>query len=271
LLAADRHVSAAFALAVPHDEALRIRDEVGFFQAVRGALTKGSPGRALEDEQLDHAVRQLVSKAVTPDGVVDIFTAAGLARPDISILSDAFLAEVRDLPQRNLAVELLESLLTDGIKTQARKNLTQARSFAAMLERALRAYQNRGIETAKIIEELIQLAKDMRAAQQRGVDLGLSDDELAFYDALETNDSAVAVLGDETLRTIAKELVETVKRNTTIDWTLKESVQAKLRVYVKRVLRKYGYPPDKQDKAVQTVLEQAGQLTFEWAAQLSPS
>jgi len=271
LFAAARDVSAAFALAVPHDEALRIRDEVGFFQAVRGALTKGSPGRALEDEQLDHAVRQLVSKAVTPDGVVDIFTAAGLARPDISILSDAFLAEVRDLPQRNLAVELLERLLTEGIKTQARKNLTQARSFAAMLDRALRTYQNRGIETAKIIEELIQLAKDMRAAQQRGVDLGLSDDELAFYDALETNDSAVAVLGDETLRTIAKELVETVKRNTTIDWTLKESIQAKLRVYVKRVLRKYGYPPDKQDKAVQTVLEQAGQLTFEWAAQLSPS
>jgi len=167
-------------------------------------------------------------------------------------------------------VELLERLLNDGIKTQARTNLTQARSFAAMLERALHAYQNRGIETAKIIEELIQLAKDMRAAQQRGQDLGLTDDELAFCDALETNDSAVAVLGDETLRTIARELVDTVKRNTTIDWTLKESVQARLRVYVKRVLRKYGYPPDKQDKAVRTVLEQAGQLSFDWAAQLVP-
>lgn len=270
LLPAVRDLSAAFALAVPHEEALRIRDELAFFQTVRGTLAKGSADRALADEQLDHAVRQLVSKAVTPEGVVDIFTAAGLTKPDISILSDEFLAEVRDLPQRNLAVELLERLLTDGIRTQARKNVAQARSFAVMLERALRAYQNRGIETAQIIEELIQLAKDMRAAQDRGQTLGLSDDEIAFYDALGTNDSAVAVLGDETLRAIARELVETVKRNTTTDWTLKESARAKLRVYVKRVLSKHGYPPDKQARAVQTVIEQAEQLSFDWAANMVP-
>jgi type I restriction enzyme R subunit len=162
-------------------------------------------------------------------------------------------------------------LINDGIKEQSRKNVAQARSFAAMLERALRKYQNRSIETAKIIEELIQLAKDMRAARDRGQALGLSEDELAFYDALETNDSAVQVLGDETLRTIARELVQAVKRNTTIDWAQKESVRAKLRTYVRRILRKYGYPPDKQEKAVQTVLEQAEQLSFEWAEELLPA
>lgn len=178
---------------------------------------------------------------------------------------------MRDLPQRNLAVELLERLLADGIKTQARKNVAQARSFAAMLERALKAYQNRGIETAQIIEELIQLAKDMRAAQDRGQALGLSEDEIALYDALETRDSAVAVLGDDTLRTIAKELVETVKRNTTIDWTLRESVRAKLRVHVKRVLRKHRYPPEKEENAVRSVLEQAEQLSFDWATTMVPA
>ncbi|MGQ0658522.1 MAG: DUF3387 domain-containing protein, partial [Chromatiales bacterium] len=199
-------------------------------------------------------------------GVIDIFAAAGLAKPDISILSDDFLAEVRGMPQRNLAVELLQKLLKGELATRRRKNVVQARSFAEMLEQTIRKYQNRAIEAAQVIEELIQLAKDMRAANARGEVLGLSEDELAFYDALETNDSAVKVLGDDTLRAIARELVETVRNNVTIDWTLRENVRAQLRVLVKRILRKYGYPPDKQEKATQTVLEQAEVLSAEWAA-----
>jgi type I restriction enzyme R subunit len=257
-------LSKAFALAVPHDEALRIRDDVGFFQAVRAALVKSTPDSRRTDEDLDHAVRQIISKAMVSDEVIDIFAAAGLKKPDISILSDEFLAEVRGMPQRNLAVELLEKLLRGEIKTRSRRNLVQARSFSEMLEQSLRRYQNRAIETAKVIEELIQLAKDMREAGRRGEQLNLTDDEVAFYDALETNDSAVKVLGDEALRTIARELVATVRANVTIDWTVRENVRAQLRVLVKRILRKHGYPPDKQEKATQTVLEQAEVLSQEW-------
>jgi type I restriction enzyme R subunit len=173
---------------------------------------------------------------------------------------------VRSLPQRNLAVELLRKLLKGEIKTRGRKNVVQARSFAEMLEQTLRRYQNRAIEASQVIEELIALAKEMRAAAERGEKLGLSEDEMAFYDALETNDSAVQVLGDETLRGIARELVETVRNNVTIDWTLRENVRAQLRVLVKRILRKHGYPPDKQEKATQTVLEQAALLSAGWAS-----
>ncbi len=258
-------LSKAFALAVPHDEALRIRDDVGFFQAVRAVLAKSVPGERKTDEELDHAIRQIISKAMVSDAVVDIFAAAGLKKPDISILSDEFLAEVQGMPQRNLAVELLQKLLKGEIKMRARRNVVQARSFAELLEQAVRKYQNRAIETAQVIEELIQLAKDMRAADARGEALKLTDDELAFYDALEVNDSAVKVLGEPTLVHIARELVETVKKNVTIDWTVRENVRAQLRVIVKRILRKYGYPPDKQEKATQTVLEQAELLSQEWA------
>ena len=264
-----RHVtelSRAFALAVPSDEALRIRDDVGFFQAVRAVLAKTAPGRGESDENIDHAIRQIISKAVVSDQVIDIFAAAGLKKPDISILSDEFLAEVRGMPQRNLAVELLQKLLRNEIRTRARRNVVQSRVFSEMLEQALRRYQNRAIETAKVIEELIALAKDMKKAEARGEELGLTDDEVAFYDALETNDSAVKVLGDDALRTIARELVATVRANVTIDWTVRENVQAHLRVLVKRILRKYGYPPDKQEKATQTVLEQAALLSENWAA-----
>jgi len=264
-----RHVtelSQAFALAVPSDEALRIRDDVGFFQAVRAVLAKSAPGRGKSDEDLDHAIRQIISKAVVSDQVIDIFAAAGLKKPDISILSDEFLAEIRGMPQRNLAVELLQKLLRNEIRTRSRRNVVQSRVFSEMLEQALRRYQNRAIETAKVIEELIQLAKDMKQAEQRGEELGLTDDEVSFYDALETNDSAVKVLGDEALRTIARELVATVRANVTIDWTVRENVQAHLRVLVKRILRKYGYPPDKQEKATQIVLEQAALLSENWAA-----
>jgi len=263
---AVRELSQAFALAVPHERALGIRDDVAFFQALQAVLSKRAPGDARSDEELDHAVRQIIARAVSPEGVIDIFAAAGLQKPDISILSDEFLAEVRGMPQRNLAVELLEKLLKGEIRTRSRKNVVQARSFAEMLERALRRYQNRAIEAAQVLEELIALAKDMRAASRRGEELGLNDDEMAFYDALETNDSAVQVLGDETLRTIARELVETVRKNVTIDWTMRENVRAQLRVMVKRILRKYGYPPDKQEKATQTVLEQAALLSSGWEA-----
>jgi type I restriction enzyme R subunit len=266
LLKAVTELSQAFALSVPHSEAIRIRDDVAFFQAVRSAVAKSTSTGARTEEELDLAIRQLVSKAISSDGVVDIFAAAGLKKPDISLLSDEFLAEVRGLPHRNLAVELLRKLLNDEIKTRAKKNLVQSRSFSELLERSVRAYQNRAIETAQVIEQLIGLAKEMREAHKRGEKLGLTDDELAFYDALEVNDSAVKVLGDETLRTIARELVEQVRRNLTIDWTVKESARAKLRTLVKRILRKYGYPPDKQEKATQTVLEQAEFLCMDWAA-----
>jgi type I restriction enzyme R subunit len=264
-LCAVRGLSQAFALAVPHEEALRIRDDLAFFQAVHAVLGKRAPGEARSDEELNYAVRRIIARAVAPDGVVDIFAAAGLERPDISILSDEFLAEVRGMPQRDLAVELLGKLLKGELVTRRRKNIVQAQSFAEMLERTILRYQNRAIEAAQVIEELIALATEMRAASERGEVLGLSEDELAFYDALETNDSAVKVLGDETLRDIARELVETVRRNVTIDWTLRENVRAQLRVYVKRILRKHGYPPDKQEKATQTVLEQAELLSEGWA------
>jgi type I restriction enzyme R subunit len=238
---------------------------VAFFQAVQAVLAKRAPGEARPEEEIDLAVRQIISRAVASEGVVDIFAAAGLAKPDISVLSDEFLAEVRGMPHRNLAVELLQKLLKGELAVRRRKNVVQARSFAEMLEQTLRRYQNRAIEAAQVIEELIELARRMRAADRRGEDLGLSEDELAFYDALETNDSAVAVLGDETLREIARELVETVRNNVTIDWTLRETVRAHLRVLVKRILRKHGYPPDKQERATQTVLEQAELLSGEWA------
>jgi type I site-specific restriction-modification system R (restriction) subunit len=265
LLRAVTELSQAFALAVPHEDAMAIRDEVGFCQAVRAVLAKGTAGLRKSDEELDLAIRQIVSKAVASDGVVDIFAAAGLKKPDISILSDEFLADVHGMPQRNLAVELLQKLLKGEIRARSQRNVVQARSFAGMLEQAIRKYQNRAVETAQVIEELIAIARQMRAASARGEALGLGEDELAFYDALETNDSAVKVLGDETLRTIARELVKTVRANVTIDWTVRENVRAQLRVLVKRILRKFGYPPDKQEKATQTVLEQAEVLSEGWA------
>jgi type I restriction enzyme R subunit len=259
-------LSKAFALAVPHEEALRVRDEVGLFQEVRAGLAKATvEGEGKTPEEMDTAIRQLVSRAVASEEVVDIFAAAGLKKPDISILSDEFLQEVRQLPHRNLAVELLRKLLNDEIRTSSRKNVVQARSFAEMLEKAIRKYQNRAIEAAQVIEELIELAKEMRKARRRGDDLGMTDDEVAFYDALEVNDSAVKVLGNETLKNIAQELVAAVRRSVTIDWTARENARAQIRVIVKRILRKYGYPPDKQEKATQTVLEQAEVLCREWA------
>ncbi len=259
-------LSRAFALSVPHERAIAIRDDVRFYQTVRAVLAKTTPSGGKAQEELDAAVRQIVSRAVASDKVIDIFSAAGLKTPDVSILSDEFLAEIKELPHRNLAFEVLKKLLSNEIKARSKKNLVQSRLFSQMLEETIRKYQNRSIEAAQIIQELIDLAKEMRETAKRGEKLGFTEEELAFYDALEVNDSAVKVLGDETLRTIARELVETVHQNTSIDWTVKESVRAKLRTMVKRILRKYGYPPDKQEKATQTVLEQAELLCKDWAA-----
>jgi type I restriction enzyme R subunit len=265
-VAAVRELSQSFALAVPDEDALRIRDDVAFFQAVRAVLAKRSPNGGGDPSAAEFAVRQIVSRAVIADGMVDIFEAAGLKKPDISILSEQFLAEVEGMKYKNLAAELLRKLLENEISIRRRKNVVQARSFSEMLAESIRKYQNRAIEAAAVIEELLKLAREMRAAGERGEKLGLNDDELAFYDALETNDSAVSVLGDVTLRTIAQELVKSVRANVTIDWTVRENVRAQLRVLVKRILRKYGYPPDKEARATQLVLEQAEALSQEWAA-----
>ncbi|MCY4164120.1 MAG: type I restriction endonuclease subunit R, partial [bacterium] len=263
---AVRELSQAFALAVPSDEAIAIRDDVAFFQAVRAALLKRAPADARPEEDVEHAVRQIISAAVAPEGIVDIFAAAGLGKPDISILSEEFLVEVQGMPQRNLAVELLQKLLKGEINARRRSNVVQARSFAEMLEHTIRRYQNRAVEAAQVIEELIQLARDIKAAGQRGEELGLSEDELAFYDALAVNDSAVAILGDQVLCAIAGELVETVRNSVTIDWTLRENVRADIRSKVKRILRTHDYPPDKQEQATLIVLEQAEVLSVAWAA-----
>ena len=266
-LKAVRELSQAFALAVPHEETVRVRDDVGFFQEVRKVLANRASGETRSDEELDHAVRQIVSRAVASEEVLDIFSAAGLDKPDISILSEEFLTEVKGMKRRNLAVELLQKLLKGELATRRKRNVVQARSFAEMLEQTIRRYQNRAIEAAQVIEELIALAREMRDADKRGEALNLSYDELAFYDALSVNDSAVQVLGDESLRKIARELVETVRNNVTIDWTLRENVRAQLRLLVKRTLRKHGYPPDKQEDATKTVLEQAEALSAGWSAQ----
>jgi type I restriction enzyme, R subunit len=259
-------LSRAFALAVPNEEAITIRDDVAFFQSVRAALVKSTIGERDTSDQVEGAIRQIVSRAVSSEGVIDLFSAAGLQKPDISILSEEFLAEVRGLPQKNLAVELLRKLLNDEIKSHSRKNLIQSRSFAGMLEASIKKYHNRAIETVAVIEELIKLAEELRQAAARGEQLGLTEDELAFYDALEVNDSAVKVLGDAELKKIAQELVQTMRNNTTVDWTVRESVRARLRVAVKKILRRHGYPPDKQESATKTVLEQAELLCQDWAA-----
>jgi type I restriction enzyme R subunit len=258
-------LSKAFALAVPHLKALEIRDDVAFFQAVRSVITKSAGNGHRSPEEIELAIRQIVSKAVSSGEVIDIFAAAGLKKPDISILSDEFLAEVRGMPQRNLAIELLRKLLEGEIRTRHRKNIVQARSFAELLDASIRKYQNRAIETAQVIEELIRLAREMREAARRGEELGLTEDEVAFYDALEVNDSAVSVLGDETLRLIAQELVKSVRSSITIDWTVRENVRAQMRVIIKRILRKYGYPPDRQARATDLVLEQAEVLCKDWS------
>ncbi len=251
-------LSRAFALCAASDEATEIRDDVSFFQALQAALNKQSSTNRKTPEQIDAAIRQLVSKAITTEGqVIDVFTAAGLPKPDISILSDQFLAEVRGLKHKNVAAELLEKLLKDELKVRSKRNLVQSQIFSEKLKKTLNAYHNRAISTMEVIEELIKLAKDLDAATKRGEDMGLTDDEVAFYDALASNDSAVKAMGDDKLKLIAAELITQVKKSVTIDWTLRESARAKIKVMVKRILNKHGYPPDLQEEAVRTVLQQA--------------
>ena len=260
-------LSRAFALCAASEEATDIRDDVSFFQAIQAALNKQTTNIQKTPEQIDAAVRQLVSKAITTDGqVIDVFTAAGLQKPDLSILSDQFLAEVRGLKHKNVAAELLEKLLKDELKVRSKRNLVQSQLFSEKLKQTLNAYHNRAIATQEVIEELIKLAKEMDAAGKRGENLGLTDDEIAFYDALAANESAVQAMGDDKLKLIAAELITQVRKSVTIDWTLRESARAKIKVMVKRILNRYGYPPDLQEEAVKTVLMQAELLCADWAS-----
>ena len=257
-LKAVTELSKAFALSVPDERALTIRDEVGFFQHIRSILAKATVEGRKTPEELDSAVRQIVSKAVVSDEVVDIFSAARLKRPELSIFSDEFLDEVKRLPYRNLALEVLRKLLNDETRTWSKRNLVLGRQFSEMLEQTVRKYQNRSIDAAQVISSLVDLAKKMKVARDRGAMLGLTQEEEAFYDALiAADETALGVLGDDTLRDIAKQLVETVRKNVSIDWTVKETVRARLRLYVKRILKERGYPPSGQDAATQTVLQQA--------------
>lgn len=254
----------AFAISVPHPFTIDIRDEVGLFQAIKARIVKVSESsKTKSDEELETAIKQIISDAIVSDEVVDIFDAAGLKKPDISILSDEFLAEVKGMQHKNLALELLKKLLADEIKSRQSVNLVQSKKFSEMLEIAVKKYQNNLITSAQVIEELITLAKDIKDADRKGADLGLDFREYAFYTALEVSDSAVSILGDEVLRHIARELVDTVKNNTSIDWTVRENVQAKMRIAVKKILRKHGYPPDMEAKATETVIEQAKLLANE--------
>ena len=257
-------LSKSFAISVPHPYTSDIRDDVGLFQAIKARIVKVTQSsKTKSDEEIETAIKQILSDAVVADEVVDIFDAAGIKKPDISILSDEFLAEVKGMQHKNLALELLKKLLNDEIKTRQKTNIVQSKKFSEMIENAVRNYQNNLITSAQVIEELINLAKEIKEADRKGEDLGLDFREFAFYSALEVNDSAVAVLGDEILRHIARELVDTIRKNSSIDWTVRDNVQAKMRIAVKKILRKHGYPPDMESKATETVIEQAKLLANE--------
>ncbi|HXQ33469.1 MAG TPA: type I restriction endonuclease subunit R [Anaerolineales bacterium] len=257
----------AFALCCTLDEALPYREEIAFYQAIKAVLTKHSTATGkISDEQREHALRQLMSRAVVSEEVVDIFEAAGLKKPNIGILSEEFLRDVRLMPQKNLAVELLERLLRDEIQARMKTNVVQSKRFSELLQAALNKYRNRAIETAQVIEELIAMAKEFNAAARRGEALKLSNEEVAFYDALETSESAVRQLGEEVLRKIAVELTENLRKNVSVDWAIRDTVRAKLRLLVKRILRKYKYPPEDEPHAVATVLQQAEVLSASWVS-----
>lgn len=266
------NLSKAFAISVPHPKALAIRDDLSFFQAIKSLISKiRDSNKKRSDDEVETAIRQIISNALISTEVIDIFEAAGLQNPEISglnILSDEFMAELKDMPRKNLALELLRRLLNDEIKKRASTNIIQSKKFSDMLSDAIKRYQNNSITAAEVIEEMIRMAKEIKLADQRGINLNLDFRELAFYDALEVSDSAVKVLGDDILKTIARELVESVRNSVTIDWDKKESVQAKMRVLIKRILKKYGYPPDLQDQAVKTILEQAKLLGEDFSEKL---
>lgn len=258
-------MSKAFSLCCTLDEAKAVREEVAFLQAVKVLLTKRDISvKKRSDEEKEQAIRQIIGQAIVSDQVVDIFDAVGLEKPNIGLLDDEFLAEVRNLPERNLAVELLERLLEGEIKTRFASNVIQQKKFSELLSNVVTRYQNRSIETAQVMEELVEMAKKFREAAKRGDDLGLTEDEIKFYDALANNEAAVLQLGDETLKKIAHELTDNLRKSISIDWSKRESVRASLRLMVKRILRKYKYPPDMADDAVQLVLQQAEALGEEW-------
>ena len=259
-------LSKAFALGAASDEAHEIRDEAGFFQTVRAALAKSTPGASKSSAERDLAVQQIVSRAVVSTEIVDILQAAGLDTPDISILSDEFLAEVQGMEKKNLALEALRKLINGEIHSGSRVNVVQSRAFSDRLEEAIARYHTNAITTAEVLQELIELAKDIHAAHRRGEDDGLSQEEISFYDALAQNESAVEVMGNDHLRVIAHELLNSLRSSASVDWQHRESARARMRILVKRILRKHGYPPDLQDAAVQTVLQQAEVLSARWAA-----
>jgi type I restriction enzyme R subunit len=247
---------------IPHIAALKIKDDVAFFQAVKARLVKfEETGTGKSNREVETAIKQIVNEALSSEGVVDIFQAAGMEKPEISILSEEFLLEVKGMKHQNLAFELLRKILNDEIKSRAKTNLVKSKKLLEMLETAIKKYQNNLLTTTEIIQELINIAKEIKESDKEAEKLGLTTEEVAFYDALEVNDSAVQVLGDETLKEIAKEIADKVKKNATIDWTIRESARAKLMVLVRRTLTKYGYPPDKQQKAIDTVLRQAELMT----------
>jgi type I restriction enzyme R subunit len=239
---------------------------VGLFQAIKSAITKTTETKSESEEKFDAAIKQILSKAVISDRIIDIFEAAGIQKPELLILSEGFLAEVKEIPQKNLAFEALKKLLNDEIRFISKKNIVQGKSFMDMLDKTIKRYTNKSVEAAQVIEELIELARKVREEKNRGKQQNMTDDEIAFYDALGVNDSAVQVLGNETLRKIALELTQMIRNSVTIDWTQRDSVQAEIRLKVKKILRKYGYPPDKQEKATQTVLEQAELIARDWIA-----
>jgi type I restriction enzyme R subunit len=257
-------LSKAYSLASASDSARAIREEVGFFQAIRVALYKSMTSSGHTQQDKEFAVQQLISRAVISTEIVDIFAATGLTAPDISILSDEFLEEIKNNERKNLALEVLKKLLNDSIRSRSRNNITQSKAFTERLENAVARYHTNAITTAEVLQELIELARQIRAARERGEEAGLSDDEIAFYDALAENDSAIQVLGDSKLKLIAHELLENLKANVSVDWARKEGARARLRLLVKKILKKYGYPPDLQDSAVKTVLQQAESLCATW-------
>lgn len=265
-------VSKAYALCSTLDEAQALREEIAFVSAIRAAIVKHTTTSEKSGaDQRQASLQQILNNALVAEGVQDVFALAGLEKPNIGLLSDAFLEDVRAMPERHLAVELLERLLRDEVRAHTRRNVVLEKKYSERLEESLRRYHNRAIETAQVIEDLIAMAKDFQAALEREQALGLNPDEIAFYDALADNESAVRELGDETLKKLASELTEKLRASTTVDWHKRESVRAKLRILIRRLLRRYKYPPDKADAAIDLVLEQAETLADGWTTRSSSS
>jgi type I restriction enzyme R subunit len=258
-------INKAFSLCSTLDEAKNLHKEIAFYSAIKAVISKHtSVDRKLSQAEKDSTLKQILDNAVIADGVTDVFAMCGLDKPNIGLLSDEFLEDVRQMPYRNLAVELLEKLLNDGIKAKTRNNVVQEKRFSDRLQETLRKYNNRAIETSQVIEELIQMAKEFQAEMQREAALGLNPDEIAFYDALANNESAVRELGDDTLKQIAREITEKLRKSTTVDWQVRDSVRAQLKILVRRTLQRWKYPPDKAAEAIELVMKQAEQLSNAW-------